>query len=107
MMTLKDVKAMLDTTGMQVAYDHFEPADDAPKMPFITYSQPASNNFEADGKVYAEIRHLYVTLWAQKADSKEEETLKGVLEAADIPWSRNETYHSTERCYEITYEVEV
>lgn len=106
MMPLENLVTILKSTEMDVAYQHFKAEDDV-DMPFITYQEVASNNFIADGKVYAKVSHLYVTLWTEKKDVTAEQTLEGVLDSYDIPWLKNESYLEDEQCYEITYEVEV
>ena len=106
MMALKNFVLLLASTGLDVAYQHFDVGDDV-EMPFITYQEVTSNNFVADGKVYAAISHLYVTLWTSKKDIASEQKLEKVLDDNDIPWSKNESYLEEERCFEITYEVEV
>lgn len=106
MMTLEDVVTMLESTGMDLAYQHFN-AEDDPQMPFLTYQEVASNNFSADDKTYAKFSHMYVTLWQTKKDAAAEQNLENVFDGHDIPWSKNESYLETEQIYEITYEVEV
>lgn len=103
-MTLEQFKTLLASTGMQVAYQYFA---NPPAMPFITYNQPTTNNFIADGVVYKEIKHMYVTLWTKKRDETSEALLKNVFLNNGIKWQRNENYLDEEKCYEITYEVEV
>lgn len=103
-MTLEQFKTMLSATGMQVAYQFFR---NPPAMPFITYSQPATNNFIADGIVYKEIKHMYVTLWTNKRDETSEALIKNVFLQNGIKWQRTEGYIEEEQCYEITFEVEV
>ena len=105
-MTLKQVRNMLLETGMDVAYEHFD-ISNVPEMPFITYSEPTSNNFEADITVLVPIKHIYVTLWMTKRDEQVESLLINVFEDHDIPWSKNVDYLEKEKCYEITFEVEV
>lgn len=106
MITMENVVAILESTGMDLAYQRFN-ADDAPEMPFLTYQEVTSNNFVADGSVFVKISHMYVTLWTEKKDVTAEQTLESVLDGHDIPWSKNESYLESEQCYEITYEVEV
>ena len=106
MINLTEFKTLLDTTKMSVAYQHFD-ASNVPEMPFITYQEITSRNFLAEEKVYAKFRHMYVTLWTKEKDTTAEETMESTFDAADIPWAKNESYHEDERCYEITYEVEV
>ena len=106
MMSLENMVAILEGTGMDVAYRRFEETN-APEMPFITYQEVANANFIADNKVFVKVSHLYVTLWTSKKDITAEQALEQALDDHDIPWSKNESYLESEKCYEITYEVEV
>ena len=103
-MTLEELKDLLGTTGFPVAYREW-PENEAPPLPFICYLVTYSNNFAADGQVYYPIDHVQVELYTklkdQEAEDKVEQAMSGLF------WEKTETYISTEKCYQILYEIEV
>lgn len=103
-MSLEEFKSLLKTTGLPVAYYAF-PEKNAPTLPFICYLVAFTNNFCADGKVYEKNNCIQVELYTKK---KSHET-EGKVEEALSPfyWDKTETYLETEKCFKITYELEV
>lgn len=105
-MTLEDVKTLLESTGLQVAYRAF-PEGDAPALPFVCYRFPYTNNFAADGVAYAIINHGNVELYTQVKDPDTEGKVEAALTGAGIYWEKSETYLEDEKCLQILYEIEV
>lgn len=64
-MTMEDVKTLLESTGLPVAYRSF-PEGGAPALPFLCYYSPYTNNFAADGVAYATINHINVELYTRQ-----------------------------------------
>lgn len=103
-MTLKKLEELLSETGLPVTY-YAWPESQAPPLPYICYLVVGSDNFMADNKVYHRIDDVRIELYTR---FKNEETEKMVEEAlAEIPWQKTEDYISDEKCFQITYEVEV
>ena len=50
-MSLEEIKKLLETTGLPVAYRAF-PVGNAPPLPFVCYLFSSTNNFNADDAVY-------------------------------------------------------
>lgn len=103
-MTLSEVDVLLKTTGLPVTYRAW-PENEAPPLPFVCYVEAGSNNFAADGVVYYPVKRMQVELYTKLKDPETE----GKVEAA-LPsffWEKTETYLSTEKCYQILYEIEV
>lgn len=90
----------------KVAYRFF-PMGFAPDLPFICYLETSTNNAFADNKVYSVIRGIDIELYTETKDSASERLVEDVLNKRSIPWNKNEEYIDTERCYQITYSVEV
>lgn len=105
-MTMEDVKTLLESTGLPVAYRAF-PEDGAPALPFVCYHTPYSANLAADGVAYATINHINVELYTQVKDSATEEKVEAALTQAGIYWEKSETYLEDEKCFQILYEIEV
>ena len=86
------------------AYNDF-PKDKTPPMPYGVYSTQRANPFYADGEVYYLFGHLQVELYTKRKRLDLERKIERALEG--FAWTRNEEYLSEEKCYVITYELEV
>jgi len=105
-MTLAEYAAVLETTGLPVAYLAFDETD-VPEMPFITYQETGSNNFGADGKVYQPVKQIQVDLFSNKKDIVAETKLEEAFNNASIFWQKVQTVDDDEDCQIYTYETEV
>lgn len=103
-MTLAELKTLLDSTGLTVAYD-FIPEESFTGYPFIVYREVQSNNMIADGKVYSVFRRIHVELYTKSKDLVSEGKVETAL--SNIPWKKTEDYIDNEKCYQIRYELEV
>lgn len=101
-MTVSEVGALLETTGLPVAYDSFKGGE---PLPALVYYVSRSNNFGADDKVYRRVDHIVVELYTQYRDIRTEERVESVL--SDFFWDKVIIYLDTEKCYQIIYEIEV
>lgn len=108
-MSLEELFALLNGitqfTG-KVAYRCF-PAGNAPKLPFICYLETSTNNVFADNKTYDVIRGIDIELYTENKDVASESLVEQALNDANIPWNKYEEYIDIEKCYQITYSVEV
>lgn len=102
--TLKDIEALLENTGLPVAYRSF-PENIVPPLPYICYLNPYDNNFSADGQVYMEIKHLQIELYTKMKEPNTEERVKKAI--SNFFWERTENYLDSEECYQIIFELEV
>ena len=103
-MTLEALAALLETTGLPVAYRAF-PAGQAPQLPFLCYLCDGSNNFDADDRVYHAVTRVSVELYTAQKRPELEQTVETAL--SGLCWEKTEEYLDDERCYEIIYEIEV
>ena len=103
-MTLQEIKAMLQSTGLPVIYRAW-PDKEAPPLPFICYLVAYSVNFGADGTTYYPINHLQIELYTKFKDSESEDKIETAL--SSFYWEKTETYIDSEKCYQILYEIEV
>lgn len=103
-MTLEELKALLETSGLPVAYRAF-PVGKAPPLPYICYLCDSSSNFNADDAVYFPIERMEIELYTETKQPDLESHLETVL--APFCWEKAEEYLDDERCYEIIYEIEV
>lgn len=103
-MTYKEIKTLLETTGLPVAYYQWEEGG-APEPPYIVFYFPNSNDFIADDSNYSRIRELNVELYTNRKDFALEEIVEGVL--SNLVYSRDETYIDSEGLYLVAYYTEV
>lgn len=103
-MTLKELGTLLESTGLPVIYRAW-PEKEAPPLPFICYLVAYSNNFGADGGVYAKVDHIQVELYTKQKEPQTEDKVEKAL--SSLFWEKTETYLDSEKCYQILYEIEV
>lgn len=105
-MTLKQIKDALSSTGLPIAYHHFD-TDSVKEPPFLVYLFPQSNNMSADNQVYEKISELDVELYTDCKDMGLETRIERVLTDAGLFWQKTESWIETEKLYEVLYEMEV
>ena len=105
-MTIAELAAMLQKTGIPFAYDHFAEGE-SPEPPFICYLLPGSNNFAADGKVYFRINQVRIELYTDSKDLSVERKVETVLDEAGIFYNKSEVWIQSEKLYEVLYSFEV
>ena len=108
-MELTNLKAILEgITGYadKVVY-YAWPEREAPQLPFICYLERQSNNFFADGITFAEIKAIDIELYTEKRSTAEEKKVEAALTSNGIPWEKAIDYIDDEKCWMITYTVEV
>ena len=104
MIILSVFKDMLKASGYPVAYLSW-PKNAAPPMPYICYYTNGSDNFAADGTVYYPVAQVQVELYTEIKDPEAEAALEKAL--ASFYWNKTETYINEEKCFQISYEIEV
>ena len=105
-MTIEQIAAMLQETGIPFAYDHFAEGE-SPEPPFICYLLPGSDNFAADGRVYFKINEVRIELYTDKKDVSVEKQVEDALDVWGIFYNKSEVWISEERLYEVLYSFDV
>ncbi len=103
-MTAEDMKKILSSTGLPVAYRAFQEGE-APSLPFICFLVPGSNNFAADGCVYFKANRVQIELYTKYKDLESEGKVEEAL--SSFFWEKTEEYIESEKCFQIVYELEV
>ena len=103
-MTLEELTATLQTTGLPVAYRAF-PVGKVPPLPFLCYRCTGSNNFDADNQVYFRVQQIEIELYTAEKQPEVEQLVETAL--SGFCWEKYEEYLDDERCNEIIYEIEV
>ena len=105
-MTIEQLAAMLQETGIPFAYDHFAEGE-SPEPPFICYLLPGSDNFAADGRVYFKINEVRIELYTDKKEVSVEKQVEDALDDRGIFYNKSEVWISEERLYEVLYSFDV
>ena len=105
-MTIEELAAMLQSTGIPFAYDHFAEGE-SPSPPFICYLLPGSDNFAADGQVYYRINQVRIELYTDSKDLTVEGKVEKALDDAGIFYNKSEVWIESEKLYEVLYSFEV
>lgn len=103
-MTLEALRIQLETSGMRVAYEHFD-VNDVPTMPFVCYAETGSNNFAADGKVYEPVKVVEVQLFSKIKDLTAEANLEASM--SNLFWTKESEWNEDELCYRVIYTVQI
>jgi len=103
-MTQNELYNLLKSTGLPVAYHHF---DEPPSLPYIVYLFTFSDNLGADNKVYQKINNYQVELYSEKKDLESEQLLENVFDENDIYYDKSETYIESEEMYQVIYEIQI
>ena len=108
-MTLEQLSTTLESiegfSGKVVYYAW--PEGQAPALPFICYLENGSNGFAADGISFYASRRIDIELYTRLRDMTSEGAVEAALTEASIYWSKEINYIDSEKCYQITYEVEI
>lgn len=105
-MTGEEIAAMAESMGIPSSYYQFT-SETAQPPPFLCYYLTDSDNFIADGVVYARIETLVMELYTAEKDFELEARVEAALTANDLAWQREEDYIGSERLWMITYTTEV
>lgn len=103
-MTLAGLAVLLQSTGLPVTYRAW-PENEAPRMPFLCYLVTDFYALHADGENYYRYHGVRVELYTAFKDPVTEDLVE--LALAGFHWKKEETYLDSERCYLITYDIEV
>lgn len=103
-MTLLELKAVLDTSGVPFAYLKWETEK---KPPFGVYLFAYDTQFYADGALYYSTGHYQVELYTAAKTPGAEAAVEQALADAKIAYTKAEYYLESEKLYEILYEIEV
>ena len=108
-MTLEQLAAILDGIpgfSGKVAITAF-PEGEAPPLPYIVYLAQSEDPFLADDCNYYTRSNVQVELYTNTRDIPTERLLENAIAAAGIPWRKEIDYLSSERCYMITYSIQI
>ena len=101
-MSLKDIKDLLDTLEINVAYDHF---NNKVNPPFIAYRELSPNTFKADDYNYLNFNSHEIELCTIKKDIVLESKIEALFSNNNIPYEKDEIWDEQEKIYHIIYTI--
>lgn len=105
-MTAENVTKMLEEMKLPFAYHHFAEGE-SPDPPFLVYLYPGADNFAADGVTYFKVNKLHIELYTDYKDIDLEEKVEAVLIGHGLFYDKSEVWISSEKLYEVLYQMEV
>lgn len=105
-MTAENVTKMLEEMKLPFAYHHFAEGE-SPDPPFLVYLYPGADNFAADGVTYFKVNKLHIELYTDYKDVDLEEKVEAVLIEHGLFYDKSEVWISSEKLYEVLYQMEV
>ena len=103
---MEEILQILQEINIPYAYDHFAKGEN-PDPPFICYMLPESDNFSADGKVYAKIDEVRIELYTDKKEPATEDRITAVLDEHGIFYEQTEVWIASERLFEVMFRFEI
>lgn len=101
-MKLLEFNTALETIGLPVAYESFLEHQD---MPFIIYTNPDSESFNADNQTYVELMDVDVELYSPIRDFATEEKIKKLLNELRLPFTSIGAFIEEEEMYQRVFSV--
>ncbi len=100
-MTLAELKDLLATSNLPVAFDHFK----TPQMlPYLVYIVTANDNFPADNGVYHSHPEIQLELYTELKEADTETAVESILNAVPFFYTKDEGYLTDDRMYMVTYQ---
>lgn len=88
----------------RVAYDKFQ-AGEFPGLPVLRYRVIDNYIMCADNRVYTNYPVLAIELYTENKDMAAEKRVETALDAAGLPYGKDEEQIDGEQCYVVTYTV--
>lgn len=101
-MSLKEIKNLISTLGIPVAYDHFTSKKNPP---IIAYRELPIDTFMADDYNYSIFKSYEIELCTIKKDCDLESSLETLFLNNKIPFEKGENWDDTEKMYHIIYTI--
>ncbi len=98
-MTVAEMKTLLDTTKLPVAYRVFRAPQEPP---FIVFYVDGTDNSFADNKVHKTINQWQIDLVTDLKDPNTEALIESVL----THWNKSEVYDGEEKIFIVSYTFE-
>lgn len=101
-MKLLEFNEALERIGLPVAYESFL---EHQEMPFIIYTNPNSDTFNADNQTYSELLDVDVELYAPQRDFATEKRIKELLNELKLPFTSVGAFIEAEEMYQRVFSI--
>jgi hypothetical protein len=105
-MTIPELKELLKTLGLPLAYLKWAPGQ-APELPYLLYYADEDVGFFADDTVYSEGYAVTVEVYSEQKDLELEEKVKNLLIEKHLPYESYEDYLDSEEMFLKAYEFQI
>ncbi len=105
-MTLPELKEILKTLGLPVAYLQWA-VGQVPELPYILYYSDEDNCFCADDVVYSDGCAVTVEVYSQRRDLELENKVKALLRKNKIPYESYGEFLKSEDMYLKAFEFDI
>lgn len=103
-MDAAELRTVLKSTGLPVAYRRFKQAK---TPPYILFYLEGTDNFAADNVVYETCESYLIELYSKDRDLVSEGKLEDALDAAEIVWDKDETFIESENIVMMVYSIQI
>lgn len=100
-MTLEELKDILDTSELPVAFDHFVTEQ---TLPYLVYIVADNQNTPADNKVWYTAPQIQLELYTNLKNETTEGTVEAILDSVPFFYTKAEGYLPDEQMYMVTYQ---
>lgn len=105
-MTYKEINKMIE--GFKLPYAYFQfPEGTGQAPPFVVFFFADIDDLYADDTNYQRIVILNIELYTREKDFDTEDVIETALAEKGLTYYKEENYISTEKMYQIAYEMEV
>ena len=105
-MTYTEIASMIEAIGLPYAYYQF-PEGTGQAPPFICFFYSGIDDLYADDSNYQRIVTLNIELYTSEKDFEHETAIESALADNGLTYYKEENYISSEKMYQIAYEMEV
>lgn len=103
-MTIPELKKLIDTLGMPVAYHCFA-VGQVPELPYAVYYADEDINFFADDTVYSGGCAVTMEVYTKAKDLELETKVKKLLNDNQLPYESYESFLDSENMFLKAYEI--
>lgn len=100
-MTLAELKTLLETSELPVAFDHFPTAQE---LPYLVYIIANNATVPADNGTYYITPQIQLELYTEYKTEDTETIVEGILDSVPFTYEKNEGYVNDVQMYMVTYQ---